>query len=136
MAHRLGSIASRRNVRDTPELPPHLQSARDAIDENFRIHFEACLVYVQRRAADAGALRSWDEKRAHSLLNSLHQQVAAENFSAIASWPIPQRRALLAEIEAYRRLTVLSGELADQLSRIALPRLMSARQLQPRAATA
>src|SRR5262249_39452758 len=85
MAHRLGSIASGRNVRDTPELPPHLQSARDAIDENFRIHFEACLVYVQSRAADAGALRSWDEKRAHSLLNNLHQQVAAENFSAIAS---------------------------------------------------
>ncbi len=136
IAHRLGGVAAGRNLHERPTLPPHLQSARDAIDDNLRAHFEACLAYVRGGAAEAGALRAWDGRAANALLGNLHQQVAADNFSAVASWPIPMRRALLAEIEAYRRLTVLGGELADQLARIALPRPAAARRLAPRSVTA
>jgi hypothetical protein len=136
LAHRLGSVAAGRRSREMPALAPQLQSARDAIDSALRAHFEACLDYVRRRPAGRGAPSVWNKDAAHALLDNLHQQIAADAFSALSSWPLDPRRALLAEIEAYRRLVVLAGELSDQLSRIALPLTANRRQLQPRVATA
>ena len=122
IAHRLGSLAAERNSQEMPMLPPQLQSARDAIDSALRSHFEACLDYVKRRAAGGGALKAWNGDAARALLDNLHEQIAANNFSAVSSWPLAARRSLLAAIETYRRLVVLAGELSDQLARIAPPR--------------
>lgn len=136
IAHRVGSVAAGRNSQEMPALPPQLQSARDAIDSALRIHFEACLDYIMRRAAGNATLGVWNESAARVLLDTLHEQIAADNFSAVSSWPLAPRRILLADIEAYRRLVILAGELSDQLSRIALPKLTDQRQLQPRIAAA
>ncbi len=136
IAHRLGSVAAGRNSQEMPALPPQLQSARDAIDSALRAQFEACLDYVRRRAAGGATLRAWHEDAARALLDNLHQQIASDNFSAISSWPLASRRTLLADIETYRRLVVLAGELSDQLSRIALTRAVPHWQLQPRTAAA
>jgi hypothetical protein len=135
IAHRMGTVAAARSSQEMPVLPPQLQSARDAIDSALRTHFEACLDYVKRRAAGGGTLKAWNEEAARALLDNLHEQIAANNFSAVSSWPLAPRRALLAGIETYRRLVILAGELSDQLSRIALPKPTHQRQLQPRAAT-
>jgi uncharacterized membrane protein YccC len=136
IAYRLGSVAAGRNSREMPALAPRLLAARDQMDSALRAHFEACLDYVRRRAAGGGALRAWNEDGARALLDNLHDQIAADNFSAVSSWPLAPRRALLAEIETYRRLVVLAGELTDQLSRIALARPAHRRQLQPHTAAA
>ena len=136
IAHRLGSVAVGRNSREMPALAPRLLTARDEMDSALRAHFEACLDYVKRRAAGGATLRVWDEDGARALLDKLHEQIAADNFSAVSSWPLAPRRTLLAEIETYRRLVVLAGELTDQLSRIALAGPTPHRQLQPRIATA
>jgi len=136
IAHRVGSVAGGHNSQEMPALPPQLQSARDAIDSALRVHFEACLDYIRRRAAGDATLRAWNEDAARALLDNLHDQIAADNFSAVSWWPLAPRRVLLAEIETYRRLVVLTGELSDQLSRIALPGLTHHRQLQPRDAAA
>jgi uncharacterized membrane protein YccC len=136
IAHRLGSVAAGRNSQEMPMLPPQLQSARDEIDSALRSHFEACLDYVKRRAAGGGALKAWNEDAARALLDNLHEQIAANNFSAVSSWPLGPRRSLLAAIETYRRLVILAGELSDQLSRIALLRPAYRPQLQPRSAPA
>ncbi|HVA41242.1 MAG TPA: FUSC family protein, partial [Candidatus Binataceae bacterium] len=136
IAHRLGSVAAGGSSQEMPTLAPRLQSARDAIDSALRAHFEACLDYVKRRAAGGGAPSVWNEDAARTLLDNLHQQVAADDFSAVSSWPLAPRRTLLAQIESYRRLAILAGELSDQLSRIALPRPARQRQLQARTAAA
>jgi uncharacterized membrane protein YccC len=136
IAHRLGSVAAGRNSQEMPVLPPQLQIARDAIDSALRAHFEACLAYVRRRASGGGALKAWNEAGVRAPLDNLHEQIAADNFSAVSSWPLAPRRTLLAEIETNRRLTVLAGELSEQLSRIALPRPAHQPQRQPRAAAA
>lgn len=135
IAHRLGSVAAGRNSQETPVLPPQLESARDAIESALHAHFEACLDYIKRRAAGGGTLRAWNEEAARALLDNLQEQIAANNFSAVSSWPLGPRRVLLADIETYRRLVVLAGELSEQLSRIALPRPAHQRQLEPRSAS-
>ncbi|MGH7914777.1 MAG: FUSC family protein, partial [Candidatus Binataceae bacterium] len=136
IAHRLGSVAAGRNSQEMPALVPQLKRARDTIDSALRSHFEACLDYVKRRAAGGGVLIAWNEDAARAMLDNLHEQIAADNFSAVSSWPLAPRRALLAEIETYRRLVILTGELSDQLSRIALPNPIRYRRLQPRIAAA
>jgi uncharacterized membrane protein YccC len=135
IAHRLSSVAVGRGSQEMPALAPQVQSARDAIDSALRVHFEACLDYIKRRAAGGGALSVWNEDAARAQLDNLHQQIAVDDFSAVSSWPLAPRRTLLAEIEAYRRLVILTGELSDQLSRIALPRPAN-RHLQPHAVPA
>jgi hypothetical protein len=82
---------------------------------------------VKRRAAGGGALKAWNGDAARALLDNLHEQIAANNFSAVSSWPLAARRSLMAAIETYRRLVVLAGELSDQLARIAPPRPAPAR---------
>lgn len=135
IAHRLGSVAAWRNSEEMPPLGPEIQTARDAIDSALRDHFEACLQYVKRRADDDAALKAWNEDAARALLDNFHQQIAADNFSALSSWPLTPRRALLAALETYRRLVVLAGELSDQLSRIALPMPVRAAALEQRNAS-
>jgi uncharacterized membrane protein YccC len=136
IAHRLGSLAAGRNSQDMPALPPQLRNARDAIDFALRAQFEACLDFVKRRAGGGAALSAWNENAARAPLDDLHARIAADSFGAVSSWPLASRRILLAEIETYRRLAVLTGELSEQLQRIALPgRPVHQRQHQPRPAS-
>jgi hypothetical protein len=83
----------------------------------------------------ATARASWNGEVAGKLLDELRDAIAADGFAAIASWSIGQRRALLAEIETFRRLVVLTGELSEQLSRIALPAQVRRGKLVQREAT-
>jgi len=137
IAHRLGSVGAGRNSQEMPALAPPLQAARDAIDSALREHFEACLDYVRRRAAGGdGPLSAWNEDTARGLLDDVQERIAADDFNAVSSWPLAPRRTLLAEVETYRRLVILAGELSNQLSRIALPKPTRRRQLQPRTAAA
>ena len=87
------------------------------------------------KTSAGAAIDGWDEEAARAMLDDLHEQIAADNFSAVSSWPLAPRRTLLAGIETHRRLVVLAGELSEQLSRIALPAPARQRQLEPRSAT-
>jgi uncharacterized membrane protein YccC len=137
IAHRLASIASGRGTQPPPQLAPHIQAARDRVEDALRTQFEVCLDYVRRRAATRQNPRTeWNGEAVGTLLDGLHEAIAADSFAAIASWPIEERRALLAEIEAFRRLVILTGELSEQLSRIAPPAFARRRRLVERPATA
>lgn len=137
IAHRLGSIAAARGGQEMPPLPPELQPARDRLEAALRTHFETCLDYVKRRAPEgATSPPRWNEYAMNSLVDDLNGRIAAGDFAAIASWPAAARRTLLTEVEVYRRLVVLAGELSEQLSRIALPAHARRPQLQERVAPA
>lgn len=137
IAHRLAGIASERSAQPAPQLAPQIQAARDRVEDALRTQFELFLEYVRRRAATRQSPRAgWNAAAASRLLDELHAAIAADSFAAIASWSIQQRRALLAEIEAFRRLVVLTGELSEQLSRIALAATARRRRLAERPAPA
>ena len=51
-------------------------------------------------------------------LEVLTTRVAASSYVEISEWPLESRRALLAELDSFDRLLVLTGELDHQLAAI------------------
>ena len=83
-------------------------------------HFRHCLDFVKHRAQGGqGTIPRWAEDQARMLLETQEHEVSANNFAMLSALTTQQRRAVLAEMENARRLTVLAGELSEQLSRIA-----------------
>ncbi len=119
ISHRLASAAAALNLIETPPLTRVFDAARMQFGAMLADLFRDCLDFVRRRPP--GIRRSiprWDEVGARDLLATLDREIAADNFAAISSLSVQQRRTLLAEMENSRRLTVLAGELSEQLSRI------------------
>jgi 2'-5' RNA ligase len=67
--------------------------------------------------------RKPDDLKEH--LQEFERLVSASDFAEIESWPMPARRTLLAQMDSYRRLTVLADELDQQLALVSLPRPLS-----------
>jgi hypothetical protein len=119
ITHRLASAAAARELTATPPLTPEFDGARAQFDAALTEHFGGCLDFVKRHARGApGTIPYWDEARARNLLETLDREIAADSFAAISTFSVQERRALLADMENSRRLTVLAGELAEQLARI------------------
>ena len=120
ITHRLSSAASVFNLVEIPPLTPAFDAARARFNATLTEHFRDCLDFVKRRASGVDrSIPSWDEAGARDILDTLEREVAADNFAALSTLPIQSRRTLLSETENSRRLTVLAGELSEQLSRIA-----------------
>ena len=119
ITHRLAGAAAALTLSELPPLTPGFDAARARFIALLTDHFRECLDFVKRHVS--GVRRSiprWDEAQARNLLDTLEREIAADSFTAISSLSVQERRALLAEMENSRRLTVLAGELAEQLSRI------------------
>ncbi len=120
ITHRLASAAAAREEIEIPLLTPAFEGARARFDAALTEHFRDCLDFVKRRADGIHrAIPQWAEDEARKLLQVREQELSANNFAILSSLSIEERRALLAELENARRLTVLAGELSEQLSRIA-----------------
>jgi hypothetical protein len=119
ITNRLSSAAAALNLVEIPSLTRGFDIARARFNASLAEHFRDCLDFVKRRARGVDRpIPDWDEAAAHALLETLEREVAADNFAAMSPLPIETRRTLLAEMENSRRVTVLAGELAEQLSRI------------------
>ena len=56
--------------------------------------------------------------RLERTLEDLVTRVAASSYAEVSDWPLESRRALLAELNSFQRLVVLTGELDGQLAAI------------------
>jgi hypothetical protein len=120
ITHRLASAAVALNQIKLPPLTPEIDSTRAHFNRTFTEHFRDCLDFVNGRSQGVSrVIPSWDEAGARNLLEALEREIAADNFAALSTLLVQERRTLLAEIENFSRLTVLAGELSEQLSRIA-----------------
>ncbi len=129
IAHRLGSIAGESGSAGTLNLVPEIRMARERLLEAFRAHFKACLDYVKHRAPREYDLPGlWKAAALGQLMSDFEERAAAGNFAATSSWSVETRIIFLAEMETFRRLIVLTGELSDQLVRVALPKRRGYRQ--------
>ena len=123
IANRLASIATGRIVTPAPQLDPVTESAREAVFAAIRRHLQSWLDFFNSAdslsAPDAQAIA-----RAHSpddLARPLEQfssRLEERQFARIESWPLDQRRAVLAELHSMRRLAYLVPELNRWLAQI------------------
>ena len=123
IANRLASIANGRIVNPVPQLDPVTESAREAVLEAIRRHLQTWLEFfsgpesLNAAAAQAVAQsHSLDDMQAP--LNQFGARVEENEFARIVSWPLEQRRDLLAELHSMRRLEVLTSDLNRWLPEI------------------
>jgi len=120
ITYRLSSAAAALNLIEIPSLTPAFDAARARFDATLTGHFHNCLDFVKRRTLGVNQpIPNWDEAGARNLLETLAREISADSFAAISTLSVQERRTLLAEMENFRRLTILAGELSEQLSRIA-----------------
>lgn len=119
ITHRLASAAAAREVMEIPTLTLAFEATRSRFLATLSEHFQQCLDFVKRRASGIQrAIPQWAEDQARKLLEAGEQEVSANNFAILSALSTVERRAVLAEMENAQRLTVLAGELSEQLSRI------------------
>jgi uncharacterized membrane protein YccC len=120
IAHRLGWIAAGRAAQQA--LSPASEAARRTFEDALRQRIGAWRDYFAERPSDrdaAAAIR--DRHRADELepiLQAFVGRVGSGSYAEVAAWPLTARRALLAELESFERLVVLSGELDQQFAAI------------------
>jgi uncharacterized membrane protein YccC len=120
IAHRLGWIAAGRAAQQA--LSPASEAARQTFEDALRQRIGAWREYFAERPSDrdaAAAIR--DRHRADDLehiLQAFVGRVGSDSYAEVAAWPLTARRALLAELESFERLVVLSGELDRQFAAI------------------
>jgi len=121
IANRLGGIAAGRAQQ--PPLAGGTEHARRAVEAALSRRLRAWLDYFEggrpfgTRAAQAvlAAHLSDDLERR---VDDFAQRVAASSYAEIAAWPLTARRSLVAEVDSFRRLALLAGELDQQLAAI------------------
>ena len=125
--HRLSGIASGRLALQQVALPTDLQAARAACDTALRHHLQAWLA-VPLEAEPGPDRRLLLEVAAHfppddlaAPLAALQERLTTAGVEELAAWPAAARSLLLAEIESYRRLVVLVGELDQHFVEIPAP---------------
>jgi len=120
IAHRLGWIAGGRAAQ--PTLSPASAAARRAFEDGLRRRLGAWRAYFAERSPDrSGAAALRDRHRVDDLEQTLHtlvSRIASNSYAEIADWPLSARRPLLAEIDSFERLVVLTGELDQQFAAI------------------
>ncbi len=123
IANRLASIANERIINPIPPLDPVSESAREAALEAIRLHLQSWLDFFGgANSLDAAAAQA--VPRSHSTddilgpLEQLSSRLEQNEFARIASWPLEQRRTLLAELHSIRRLEYLVTQLNRWLAEI------------------
>ena len=120
IAHRLGWIAAGRPAQQA--LSPASEAARRTFEDALRQRIGAWRECFAAPVPDRGAAAAIrDRHRADDLehtLQALVTRVGSDSYAEVAAWPLTARRALLAELESFDRLVVLSGELDQQFAAI------------------
>jgi uncharacterized membrane protein YccC len=123
IANRLASIATERIVTPMPQLDPTTESAREAVLDAIRRHLQAWLDFfggdhsLNAPAAQALA-RAQSPDEIKRPLEQFGSRLEEREFARIDSWTLDQRRALLAELHAMRRLEYLVSRLNLWLAQI------------------
>ena len=123
IANRLASIATGRIVNPVPQLDPVTESAREAVLDAIRRHLQSWLDFFSG-AESLSAAAAQAVARSHSLddmeapLDQFGSRLEEKEFARIESWPLEQRRALLAELHSMRRLEFLISDLNRWLPQI------------------
>jgi hypothetical protein len=126
IANRLASIATGRIVTPAPQLDPVTESAREAVLDAIRRHIQSWLDFfssaesLNAPAAEAIA-RTHSPDDMEMPLEQFRSRLAERDFGRIESWPLEQRRAVLAELHSMRRLAYLVPELNRWLAQIPGP---------------
>jgi uncharacterized membrane protein YccC len=129
IAHRLGSIAA--GCKLLPTLSAETQAARDLVGEAFarrlldwREYFDAGRPFNLQKATAIPARHRADglEDR----VRDLERRLSAGSYAEISTWPLEQRRTLLSEVESWRGIVVLAGELDQQFYEIPAGRAINA----------
>ncbi|MGH7908130.1 MAG: FUSC family protein [Candidatus Binataceae bacterium] len=124
IAHHLANIAIGRQQADAQPLPDSLRDALSACERASRSQLEYWLAYFdQAESISSGAspeLPAPAPPQTHmdDRLRELSDRISANSFSAIAALPYEARAALLAELDAWRRINFLSSELDRQMTLI------------------
>ena len=121
IAHRLGSIAAGRAQQRA--LSTGTEQARRAFEDALARRLSAWVDYF-----DAG--RPFDRRVSQAILaahrgdalertlDDFGRRVAASSYQEIAAWPLEARRSLLAEVDSFHRVVLLTGELDQQFATI------------------
>jgi hypothetical protein len=130
MVHRLSGIAETRLLSPHAALGIEERAALDAFESALGTHIQLWLDEFGKaapldshRVIVMASGRKPDDLKEH--LQEFERLVSASDFAEIESWPMPARRTLLAQMDSYRRLTVLADELDQQLALVSLPRPLS-----------
>jgi hypothetical protein len=125
IANRLASISALRIAVPTPQLDTITETAREAVRDEVCHQLKVWLDFFigskgQSLSAEAARslargllLRPIDEP-----LTELASGIEEREYGRITPWTLDQRRALLAEINSWRRITVLLPQLNLWLARI------------------
>ncbi len=123
IANRLASIATARIVNPVPQLDPVTEAARDAVLEAIRRHLQSWLDFFGgadslNAAAAQAVAHSHSTDDLQIPLAQFSSRVEEREFARIGSWPLDQRRVLLAELHSMRRLEYLLTQLNRWLAQI------------------
>jgi hypothetical protein len=126
IANRLASIATGRIVTPVPQLDPVTESAREAVFDAIRRHLQSWLDFfsgadsLSAPAAQAIA-RAYSPDDMKVPLEQFSSRLEERQFARIESWPIDQRRVVLAELHSIRRLEYLVSQSNRWLAQIPGP---------------
>jgi len=125
IAYRLGSIDRDRLEVPTPPLAAAARAARRAAEGAVREHLQGWLDHFEgpdylSSTAAVALTASHSAEELVQQVASFADQIAADGFAQIGEWKIAPRRAILAEIESWQRLSQLLVELDGHLARVPL----------------
>lgn len=123
IANRMASIATARIVTPTPQLDPATESAREMVLDAIRRHLQSWLdIFSSADSLNAPAAQAIARAQSPDDLKMPLEQFSSRleerEFARIESWPLEQRRAVLAELQSMRRLEFLLSDLNRWLAQI------------------
>jgi hypothetical protein len=123
MSHWLASVAVWRLVDPPPPLDEVTQAAEDAAFSAIRRRLSSWLSFYEGPAS-LSSKAAYALANAHSRdeiakpLENFINRIEGQGFAVIFAWPLEQRRRMMDELQALRRLEFLLSELDTYLPRI------------------
>jgi uncharacterized membrane protein YccC len=126
ISSRMVEISRGRYATPTPALEPGTEASRSAMEALMRARLEDWLALAEgpQEHLSATAMAIAASHPADALRQAFEDfsgRVAANGFAQIARWTFDERRTLLSELEAWRRLTELFADLDEQFARVPAP---------------
>jgi Fusaric acid resistance protein family len=126
IASRLLELSRRRISDPTPALAPETEAARAAMGAMMQARLEDWLALAEGpqyhvSAAAMAIAANHPEGALGQAFEEFTGRIGAHGFAEIGGWTFDERRTLLSEVEAWRRLTELFADLDEQFSRVPLP---------------
>jgi len=136
IANRLSSIATGRILAQMPQLDPVTEFAREGVFDVIRQQLRSWLdFFSDAECLSASATRATAQK--HSAdelaepLNEFSSHLEEGGFARMESWPLEQRRTMLAELQSMRQLEFLFSELNRYLADVPSPPRRASRIVSP-----